>query len=179
MKIDVKPWSYFNKTSYSKKEQRYLNDCRVISILDSDGPFSISPFRSDVYMPFHLLTLRFDDYDDSVEKLPEGAVPCTEDDVEKIVSFVQDDGLPLIVHCSDGISRSGAVAAALDQHFNEFMVEPKDHAYFLKRNRGLRPNKLVLKLLKEALEQQWFFESFMFYLKSQEKNDHFWGEQEN
>ena len=61
MKIDVKPWSYFNKTSYSKKEQRYLNDCRVISILDSDGPFSISPFRSDVYMPFHLLTLRFDD----------------------------------------------------------------------------------------------------------------------
>ncbi|MBR6470568.1 MAG: dual specificity protein phosphatase family protein [Victivallales bacterium] len=153
MKIDVVPWRFFKKISYSHQEREILDRCRVISILDSDGPFGRSPFSPDMRLSPHLLTLRFDDYADSGLADSMGAELCGADDIRRMVKFVKDDGLPLYVHCAAGVSRSGAVGVAFDEHFNLRLGNEADHAYFLERNPGLNPNPLVLSLLREALEK--------------------------
>lgn len=151
MKIDVVSWNFFRKISHTSREREILDECRVISILDSGGPFARSPFSPDVRRSPHLLTLRFDDYADGAEAIHDGATLCGKADIRKIVSFVRDDGLPLYVHCAAGMSRSGAVGIAMDEHFNLRTGNQADHAYFVERNPGLHPNPLVFRLLRDAL----------------------------
>ena len=72
----------------------------------------------------------------------------------EIVRFVRDDGLPLLVQCTAGVSRSGAIGVAFDESFNvRARLNMQDHAYFLATNPQVRPNALVLRLMRETLSQ--------------------------
>ena len=61
-----------------------------------------------------------------------------------IVNFIQQDtSSPLLVHCTAGISRSGAVGLAIAESLG--CVED-----FLRENSDIVPNQLVLRKLRTA-----------------------------
>ena len=79
----------------------------------------------------------------------------TEADAEAILDFVPDDALPLMVHCTAGIARSGAVGEVLDWYYNCWLTaNDEDHRYFLRENRQVMPNSTVRRLLMRVLQRR-------------------------
>ncbi len=149
MKIDVLPRRFFERIKGTSDETEVLKTTRVISInsRDDEPPFSEESLHSP-----NLLCLRFDDI--AVPDYETGIL-FSEKDAQAILSFVHDDSMPLIVHCSAGISRSGAVGEVLDWYYNQWRSDNKDdHQYFLENNRQVMPNPLVRRLLMQALYQK-------------------------
>jgi predicted protein tyrosine phosphatase len=63
-----------------------------------------------------------------------------------IVRFVQEsDERPLLIHCTAGISRSGAVGLAIAEQCGCVEV-------FLRDNPDIMPNQLVLRELRQAFK---------------------------
>lgn len=152
MKIDVVDRRFLKRKSRDEW-LALLAGCRVISIRSSDGEDSTFPVPPGVRPHDNLLCLTFDDstgFDDwPGRKLP---VLFGADEAKRIADFVRDDSLPLVVQCTAGISRSGAIGAAFDEFFNvRGGRNMPDHAYFLATNPQIRPNVLVLHLMREAL----------------------------
>lgn len=146
MKINVVPRSYFEKRKGTPEETEILATHRVISIQTSNGddmepPFSLCSLKSP-----NLLCLVFDDIvDDSGRQF-------TEADAKAILDFVRDDSLHVIVHCSAGIARSGAVGEVLDWYYNCWKTKnDEDHRYFLLENPQVMPNSTVHRLLMREL----------------------------
>ena len=76
------------------------------------------------------------------------------DEAERILRFVTDDKKPLIVQCTAGISRSGAVGKAFDWYYNRHLHDnPTDHDFFVKSNPQIRPNPLVLEVMMNYLKE--------------------------
>ena len=150
MKIDVKPRSYFEEIKGTPTEMEILAMHRVISIVSSNGDDTEPPFSQEALASPNLLCMVFDDV---IEDADEQFVKFSEADAKAILDFICDDSMPVIVHCSAGIARSGAVGEALDAYFNCFRTRnDEDHQYFLRHyQQRLRPNSLVKRLLMREI----------------------------
>lgn len=92
------------------------------------------------------------DFDDIVEdRMYKGHLfkAMSEEQAEKCVDFIEKNkGKHFEVHCTAGISRSGAVCQFIFDFFNENKCySEEDFNYF---NRHINPNNHVLTLLKRA-----------------------------
>ena len=71
----------------------------------------------------------------------------SESELQKIVNFVNKhkDKTVFIVHCSAGISRSGAVVRYISEKF----YDEVDFDFYKKNNKQIQPNLYILKTLKK------------------------------
>lgn len=108
------------------------------------------PFRPDTQ---EFITLHFDDCIPGKEwfdKYP-GAKPFTEDQASKVLDFIEAalarGEQNIIVHCSAGISRSGAISSFIVDNFTEMNYDE------WKRSNAswIQPNEYVYSLLRREL----------------------------
>ena len=152
MKIDVVDRRFLKRKSRDEW-LALLAGSRVISIRSSDGDDATFPVPPGVRPHGNLLCLTFDDCT-GLDDWDGRDLPALFDAriARRVAQFVCDDTLPLVVQCTAGVSRSGAVGFALDEFFNvRDNRNPADHLYFTARNPQVRPNPLVLRLMREAL----------------------------
>ena len=73
---------------------------------------------------------------------------------EQLQKFVDDGKLPLLVHCTAGISRSGAVGEVLNWYFNRYLKNnTTDDEEFVRNNRQIQPNTIVRKIMLKVLQE--------------------------
>jgi protein-tyrosine phosphatase len=122
----------------------------MISIIDSHR----EPVVDKKYP--NTLTVQFDDVEEDGLGLAGKCVRITESQADEIVKFIlanDRDDVPkrLVVHCSAGICRSGAVAA-----FAQEICLSSDIDFFLEHNYHIMPNGFVHKMVsrrhKEAFD---------------------------
>ena len=150
MKIRVLPRIFFEKIKGTTEEDRLLENYRIISINSSRGDDSLPPFSERNRNHRNLLCLTFDDV---CNELDGGDCICfSVRQAEEVMRFAHDLTLPLLIHCSAGISRSGAVGEILDWYFNRFIMEnPADHLFFTQNNRQILANPLVRRVFLDYL----------------------------
>ena len=129
---------------------------RIVSIQSSFGWDRRLPFPPGLLPYPNVRCFRFDDYtslDEGCENREALPLLFERSHAEQIIRFVADDSLPLIVQCTEGISRSAAVGQALDWQFNcRFNQNPEDHRFFLESNPQIHPNPLVLEVMMSVLK---------------------------
>lgn len=158
MKITVKDRYYFEDLCGTAQEASIIDSHRIISVnsvrIHEDPPFSWEYWTAN-----NILLLHFDDADPADYPLLEESrirnpqMPyyhfMTDQDADAIVSFVKKpDPRPIIVHCTAGISRSGAIGVALNDYFNRKLVlDEPEHERFFRLHLNISPNLHVMKLL--------------------------------
>ena len=156
MKIRVLPRAFFEKIKGTSDEIELLDNSKIISINSSWRWASEPPFSPDLRGHEHLLVLNFDDIANEPET-PEDLgrlVMFSTEMAERIMRFVDDGRMPLLVHCAAGISRSGAVGEVLNWYFNRYLTDNKtDHDDFIQNNRQILPNPLVRKIMMKVLTE--------------------------
>ena len=156
MKIRVLPRMFFEKIKGTPTEAELLAKSKIISINSSWGFDETPPFSSELLNHPHLLTLTFDDICNEPET-PEdlgNAVLFNENMAQQIMRFVDDGKLPLLVHCTAGISRSGAVGEILNWYFNRYLKNnTTDDEDFVENNRQILPNTIVRRIMLEVLAE--------------------------
>lgn len=150
MQIIVKARSFFEARQGTIRETELFMKYRIISINDISFPAEPPPFSKEYLAAKNLLVLYFDDVE-------EGPNAMTAEHAKRIADFAlrPGDDRPIIVHCSAGISRSGAVGSVLNWHFNRYMND--DNAEFRDfelRHPDLVPNAHVRKLLLDELRSR-------------------------
>jgi predicted protein tyrosine phosphatase len=139
MDIYLHARTFFENRMGTMSERRMLHENRIISINDVANNPEPPPFSDYLLSSPNLLILFFDD----VERI--GKTAFTMPMARRIADFATSVAeLPLHIHCTAGISRSGAVGLALAEHFGcrqKFCLENPD----------IQPNVLVLRMLKQAL----------------------------
>ena len=155
MKIRVLPRAFFEKVKGTPTEVELLEKSKIISIKSSWGFDDMPPFSERFHKHPHLLTLTFDDICNEPET-PEdlgNAVLFNEQMTIAIMQFVDDGKLPLLVHCTAGISRSGAVGEVLNWYFNRYLeTNTADDEDFELNNRQIQPNTIVRRIMLKVLE---------------------------
>jgi len=160
----VKVWSKSEmsdmlKAGISKYVER--GEVAIISILDTDA---------DILCPFHqnILTLHFDDVNpkmayqynagmyESMDNPGRNLLALTANQADKIVSFIDDvknreEKVNLFVHCSAGISRSGAVGKFAAE-YSEISMQ-----IFHDRNPNIMPNGWVESMLWQEVNNKKYF----------------------
>ena len=140
MNIRIYARTFFENKIGTTEEENLLNKCRIISINDVSIHPEPPPFRRRFLVHPNLLVLFFDD----VEMEIPGAFSIEQ--ARQIVRFVREKGeYPLLIHCTAGISRSGAVGLAIAEQCGCVEV-------FLRDNPDIMPNQLVLRKLRQAFE---------------------------
>ena len=156
MKIKVLPRAFFEKVKGTPTEVELLAKSKIISINSSWGFDDAPPFSDSFLKHPHLLTLTFDDICNEPET-PEdlgNSVLFNEDMAHAIMRFVDDGKLPLLVHCTAGISRSGAVGEVLNWYFNRYLENnTADDEDFEQNNRQIMPNTIVRRIMLKILEE--------------------------
>ena len=156
MKIKVLPRIFFEKVKGTSVEAELLAKAKIISINSSWGFDDTPPFSPELLNHPHLLTLTFDDICNEPET-PEDlgkAVLFNEAMAQQIMRFVDDGKLPLLVHCTAGISRSGAVGEVLNWYFNRYLERnAADDEDFTKNNRQIMPNFIVRRIMLKVLQE--------------------------
>ena len=156
MKIRVLARMFFEKIKGTSTEVELLEKSKIISINSSCGVDDTPPFSESFLNHPHLLTLTFDDICNEPET-PEdlgNAVLFNEAMAQQIVRFVDDGKLPLLVHCTAGISRSGAVGEVLNWNFNRYLERnAADDEDFTQNNRQIQPNTLVRRIMLKVLAE--------------------------
>ena len=155
MKIDIVPRTYFEERMGTAEVEELLRSHKIISIQSSSGWDSEPPFAKEHCESKNLLCLVFDDYfgipDDPLER--SRVALFTPELAERIMRFVDDGSMPLVVHCTQGVSRSGAVGYVLDRYFNRVLANnEKDYEYFMARNPFIMPNPNVVEVFLRFLE---------------------------
>ena len=155
MKIACLPRTYFEDIRGTSVEAGLLEANRVISIQSAGGWDSEPPFSPESLSSPHLLCLVFDDCygipDDPAERAK--LALFTHEMADRILRFADDGSLPLLVHCTEGVSRAGAVGAVLNEYFNRVIGDHEDdYRSFFVQNRRISPNPYVLRVVKETLE---------------------------
>lgn len=162
MNIIVKGRNYFEDMCGSDKEAEIMITHRVISVnsvrIHEDPPFSQVYWHAD-----NVLVLNFDDVDpddytnpNEMRSVKTNLPPyrfMTEEDATAIVRFVKTPDLrPIIVHCTAGISRSGAIGLVLNEYYNRKHA-PDDcaHERFFRLHTYISPNIHVMRLLWKRL----------------------------
>ena len=156
MKIRVLPRAFFEKVKGTSTEADLLEKSKIISINSSWGFDDTPPFSERFLTHPHLLTLTFDDLCNEPET-PEdlgNAILFNEDMAHAIMRFVDDGKLSLLVHCTAGISRSGAVGEVLNWYFNRYLESnTADDEDFEQNNRQIMPNTIVRRIMLEVLAE--------------------------
>jgi predicted protein tyrosine phosphatase len=121
-----------------------------ISINDTQGSYSTSWFNSD---HSNVLILWFDDVETDLQVSPTNNQKCrafTEEQGKKIIEFIEKnkDRKQIVVHCSAGISRSGAVGLFINDYFH------LNHEEFRKINPWTSPNAHVSRILNNLMRCQ-------------------------
>jgi predicted protein tyrosine phosphatase len=121
----------------------------LISINDPElGPL---PTKDQIAaMPNRICVVSFDDVEPEDGAYFEGMTGMHERDAYTIAQFLKrlnDDIESLYVHCTGGVSRSGAVAAIARDYFRS----PSWDA-FRRENPQIQPNWWVQRLLRDALD---------------------------
>ncbi|MBS1368499.1 MAG: hypothetical protein HPZ91_00965 [Lentisphaeria bacterium] len=150
MRVNVVPRTYFEMHRGSPVEEACFERCSIISI-NAPSAGEEPPFSPEFLNAPNLLVLYFDDVADPVR---EKGIFMTPEDGDAIVGFIRrlDRSRQLYVHCTAGISRSGAVGEMLDWYFNCCLESHcEDHAMFLRRHPCLIPNRWVSRVLHEKL----------------------------
>ena len=156
MKIRVLPRAFFEKIKGTPDEIELLDRCKIISINSSWGWDSEPPFSPALRGHRHLLALNFDDVAPKPERLEDlgRLVMFSTEMAERIMRFVNDGGMPLLVHCAAGISRSGAVGEMLNWYFNRYLTDNKaDYDDFVQNNRQIIPNPIVRRIMMKVLAE--------------------------
>lgn len=132
-----------NKIDDSNVEQ-LINKACFISINDSLGTPEV-PFFSQSHP--NVLTLFFDDVDQDIETAHGTVKAMTDEQALEIYEFIEKnkDYENFIIHCTAGISRSGAVG----EFVNNFLE--LDYKKFKEDNPHTHPNGLVLSKLNRLL----------------------------
>lgn len=152
MKITVTHRYYFEDLRGTPKEEELFQTHRVISI-NSTRPPEEPPFSRKYWDLPNLLVLRFDDVDSP--ELAKGYTFFDSAQADAIASFVEtSDQRPIMVHCTAGISRSGAVGSALNEYYNNRAgaLNEEDHLAFAQTNPHINANYHVLSLLWKRLK---------------------------
>ena len=156
MKIRVLQRAFFEKVKGTPTEADLLEKSKIISINSSWGFDDTPPFSPELLNHPHLLTLTFDDICNEPET-PEdlgNAILFNKDMALAIMRFVDDGKLPLLVHCTAGISRSGAVGEVLNWYFNRYLENnTADDEDFEQNNRQIMPNTIVRRIMLEVLAE--------------------------
>ena len=156
MKIRVLPRAFFEKVKGTPTEVELLEKSKIISINSSWGWDDTPPFSEEYLKHPHLLTLTFDDVCNEPET-PEdlgNAILFNEDMAHAIMRFVDDGKFPLLVHCTAGISRSGAVGEVLNWYFNRYLENnTADDEDFEQNNRQIQPNTIVRRIMLKVLAE--------------------------
>ena len=156
MKIRVLPRAFFEKVKGTPTEVELLEKSKIISINSSWGFDDTPPFSERFLTHTHLLTLTFDDLCNEPET-PEdlgNAILFNKDMALAIMRFVDDGNLPLLVHCTAGISRSGAVGEVLNWYFNRYLENnTADDEDFEQNNRQIQPNTIVRRIMLKVLAE--------------------------
>ncbi len=157
MKIKVLPRKYFEQIQGSPEESRILGEYKIISIQSSYGFDGIPPFSLKNLSSPHLLCLTFDDVTDEQRKMKDltGYAYFNHMLAKEILRFVDEGEMPLLVHCTAGISRSGAVGEVLNWYFNRCLKNNQDdYNDFIRNNRQIIPNHIVKKILLKVIENE-------------------------
>ena len=143
MQIYVKARTFFEAAQGSWQERYFFRTSRIISINSVSFPAEPPPFSEEFLHAENLLVLYFDDVD---EGQPHAMTP---EQAKRIVDFVRiEDPRPIFVHCTAGISRSGAVGEVLNWYFNRYLEDDQeDYQRFQLMHRDLVPNAHVRRLL--------------------------------
>lgn len=155
MKIKVLPRIFFEKVKGTSTEVELLAKAKIISINSSWGFDDTPPFSENFFNHPHLLTLTFDDIcnEPGTPEDLDNAVLFNENMAQQIMRFVDDGKLPLLVHCTAGISRSGAVGEVLNWYFNRYLERnAQDDEDFTQNNRQIQPNTIVRRIMLKVLE---------------------------
>ena len=130
-----------------------IESYRIISINSSRGDDSLPPFSERNRNHRNLLCLTFDDVCNEPD--PEDHDDCvlfSTRQAEAVMRFADDGSMPMLIHCTAGISRSGAVGEILDWYFNRYIADnPADHLFFTQNNRQILANPLVRKVFLDYL----------------------------
>lgn len=124
-----------------------INDHFFISINDSSINKTYFENKRNVKVLF------FDDVEEDIVHSKGTAKAFTEEQAEELFDFIQKnkDKKICYVHCSAGISRSGAVGTFVNDYYGG------DYYQFKKRHPHIHPNGLVLALLKR--EERKYYEN--------------------
>lgn len=119
-----------------------------ISILDCDNPEEKFDKNLDNFLQVKMWDIEEDLWENNELKYEKP----NDNELNRIVEFTKThtDKSSFIIHCSAGISRSGAVATFL---YDKFLVEI-DKEVFRRENKFIRPNLYILKRLK-ALDSEF------------------------
>jgi predicted protein tyrosine phosphatase len=153
MKITVKGRRYFELIRGTDEEVALFEKMRVISVnsvrVHEEPPFSRQYLNAD-----NVLILHFDDLDDPTSEYQQSGHFITADDVEAIAAFVEKpDPRPIMVHCTAGISRSGAIGACLNEYYNKKIAHhEEDHDAFWYNHPNISPNLYIMNLLWKRLK---------------------------
>ena len=148
MQIYVHARSFFEARQGTKRERELFRDNRIISINSVSFPAEPPPFSEEFLDADNLLILYFDDVDAG---FPNAMTP---EQAKQIVEFTRmEDNRPIIVHCTAGISRSGAVGEVLNWYFNRFEVNDSDYRKFEIMHPDIAPNSHVRRLLLAELQR--------------------------
>ena len=148
MQIYVHARSFFEARQGTKRERELFRDNRIISINSVSHPAEVPPFSEEFLAADNLLILYFDDVD---EGFPNAMTP---EQAKQIVDFIRiEDDRPIIVHCTAGISRSGAVGEVLNWYFNRFEADDSDYRKFEIMHPDIVPNSHVRRLLLTELQR--------------------------
>ena len=133
---------------FTDKEFKYYDYACFISILDIDNNEQKFDKSIDNFLQVKMWDIEEDLFENGELKYEKP----NDNELKKIVDFINKhkDKSVFIVHCSAGISRSGAVATFL---YDKFLSEI-DKEQFRRENKYIRPNLYILNRLK-SLEQSF------------------------
>lgn len=148
--IQAIPKSTFDK-HFSNDAFSYYDYACFISILDCDN----DELKYDTTLDNFLQVKMWDIEEDAIDRNGLKFEKPSDVELQKIVDFVNKhkDKVSCIIHCSAGISRSGAVASFM---YDKFQSEV-DKESFVKNNKQILPNLYIKKRLmlldKKSLEK--------------------------
>lgn len=146
MRIKLFARSFFEARMGTRREAELFRRYRIISINNISFPAEPPPFSPQFRDADNLLVLFFDDVE------TEFSNAMTTLDAEKIISFVRPpDTRPLLIHCSAGISRSGAVGEVLNWYYNRNI--PNEFHQFYEDNPDIQANEHVKRVLWEVINR--------------------------
>ena len=156
MKIRVLPRAFFEQIKGTPTEVELLEKSKIISINSSWGFDDAPPFSESFHKHPHLLTLNFDDICNEPETLEDlgNGILFDANMAHSIMRFVDDGKVPLLVHYTAGISRSGAVGEVLNWYFNRYLENnTADDEDFVQNNRQILPNTIVRRIMLKVLQE--------------------------
>lgn len=152
MKIKVLPRVFFEKIKGSSTEKILLENSKIILICSSFGDDMQPPFSEQYLSHCNLLVQTFDDV--TIDDFP-GCQTFSLEQAREILRFVDPGEMPLLIHCTAGISRSGALGDVLNWYFNRYLENNQnDYDDFIRNNRQIIPNHIVRKILLEVIENE-------------------------